>query len=172
MTCTCFSVEDRFNKRAYVLLDEALTWAEANDRCRQGDNDYLAVANNDELFNFLKGMLDAYRTQGGSANGTWIDGKFDNSTDAWNCESNSNSFAYNYEDICQPGMPWANEEPADADDSGHCVLVWHSSSDGVTNYWCNTKLPAICATKRYFICIFFSTRLHLVCLSAIFVIDV
>ena len=154
------------------MVDAALTWDEAKAKCAENGAGYLAEADSVEKFNFLKGMLDAYRTQGGSADGAWIDGKFDNATDAWNCESNSNSFAYNYEDICQSGMPWANEEPVDADDRGHCVLVWHSSSDGVTNYWCNTKLPAICATKRYFICIFFSTRLHLVCLSAICVIDV
>ena len=76
------------------MLDEALTWDEAYDRCRQGDYEYLAVANDEKLFKFLRGMYDEYVANGGSAIGAWIDGKFYNTTDAWNCESNAGNFAY------------------------------------------------------------------------------
>ena len=149
MTCTRSSVEDHYNKRAYVLLDEALTWDEAYDRCRQGDYEYLAVANDEKLFKFLRGMYDEYVANGGSAIGAWIDGRFYNTTDAWNCESNAGNFAYDYDYLCQSEMPWSNGEP-NRNDTEHCILVWYSRTDGVANYRCNVKLPAICATKRYF----------------------
>ena len=76
------------------MLDEALTWDEAYNRCRQGDNAYLAVANNVEEFDFLRGMYDEYHANGGSAEGVWIDGKFDPVTSTWNCESNYSPLRY------------------------------------------------------------------------------
>ena len=45
-------------------------------------------------------------------------------------------------------MPWSSVVP-NTGNNEHCVLVWHSSTDGVTKYSCNERLPAICATKRY-----------------------
>ena len=148
MTCTCSSVEHHYKKRAYVLLDEQLTWDEANDRCKEGDNAYLAVANDYKIFKFLRGMYDEYVANGGSANGVWIDGKYYPLTDTWQCDSNSNNNVYEYEDICQYDMPWSHREPNRLD-TEHCILVWYSRRDGVANYRCNARMPAICATKRY-----------------------
>ena len=141
----CCSVVDHFNNRAYVLLDESLTWAEARARCSEGNNGYLAVANNAEQFDFLRGMLDKYRSQGGAANGAWIDGRlYEPATAEWVCDA----YVYGSNYYCQPGMPWTHGEPSNLDFE-HCILVWFNKTDGVSNYVCNEKMPAICATFRY-----------------------
>ena len=131
------------------MLDEALTWAEARARCKEGSNEYLAVANSVEQFNFLRGMYDKYRANNGSADGVWIDGKFDAAANVWNCYSNYDNFAYDYNDVCQSDMPWSSGG-SNTGSNQHCILVWHANSDGVKNYGCSEKMPAICATKRYF----------------------
>ena len=123
------------------MLDEALTWAEARDRCSEGNNAYLAVANYDKKFDFLRGLYDKYRNQSGSAVGAWIDGKYDNASKTWHCDAGGLG-------ICSHRMPWSHGEP-NRNDTEHCVLVWYSRTDGVANYNCNKTMPAICATIRY-----------------------
>ena len=136
----CFSVVDHFYNRAYVLLDEALSWDAASDRCREGRNGYLAAAQNKEEFDFLRGMYDKYDAQGGSAIGAWIDGKYDNATKAWHCYSND-------DDACLSDMPWSVGKP-NRNETEQCILVWWSTTDGVVNHRCNSRMPAICATLR------------------------
>ena len=120
------------------MLDEVLTWNEARDRCSEGNNAYLAAADYDEQFAFLRGLYDKYRNQSGSAVGAWIDGKFDNATKTWQCGMGKCSFE----------MPWSRGEP-NREDTEWCLLVWYSRTDGVANYRCNATMPAICATIRY-----------------------
>ena len=146
--CVSCSVKGNFYNRAYYLLDEALTWTEARDSCREDNNGFLAVANNDNEFDFLRAMYDNYRSQGGSAIGAWIDGEYYNVTKKWHCHSNVN-YA-DRDDTCGNDMPWSHGEP-NRNDTEHCILVWYSRRDGVANYRCNATMPAICATYRYFI---------------------
>ena len=144
-----FSVADHFYKRRYVFLDEALTWDTAYKKCRAYRNGYLAAAKNDEEFDFLRGMYDVYRALGGNAIGVWIDGKYDNVTNEWRCYSYYNLYSSGlyYYDPCWNDMPWSHGEP-NRNDTEHCLLVWYSRRDGVANYRCNEKMPAICATFR------------------------
>ena len=133
---------DHFYNRPYYLLDEALTWARAEERCSEGNNGYLAAANSAEQFDFLRGLYDKYRNQSGSAVGAWIDGIYDSDAKMWRCHSNEF-------DTCPSDMPWSHGEP-NRNDTEHCILVWYSRTDGVANYNCNKTMPAICATNRYF----------------------
>ena len=125
------------------MIDEALTWDEARDRCSENNDGYLAVANKAYEFSFLRGMYDKYRRQGGTANGAWIDGKFDNATDKWVCDA----YIYGQNTDCNSDMPWTHGEPNNLDIE-RCALVWFTRTDGVANYMCNEKLPTICATYR------------------------
>ena len=145
--CVCFSVVDHFHNRRHFFIDKPLTWSEASDECRKTNDGYLAVANSEEEFDFLRGMYDEYVAQGGSAIGVWIDGTFDNDTKTWTCYSNYDDVYF--DDSCLDDMPWSFGEP-NRNETEHCILVWYSRTDGVANYRCNVKLPAICATKRYF----------------------
>ena len=144
--CVCYSVEDHFYNRAYYLIDEALTWAEARDRCSEGDAGFLAEAKNVEQFDFLRGMYDKYLAQGGDVIGAWIDGKYDPDRKAWPCNSYFDFDAY-YDDPCLKTMPLSTGEPSIVD-TMRCVIVWWQKTDGVANYRCDAKLPAICATYR------------------------
>ena len=136
----CSSFEDHFNSRAYYWLNEALTWDEARGRCSEGNNGFLAVANSKKQIEFLRGMYDEYRSRGGDAAGVWIDGKYDNATKTWRCYSND-------DDACVSDMPWSRGEP-NRNDTEWCILVWYSRTDGMANYRCNARMPAICATFR------------------------
>ena len=127
----------------YYWLDEALTWVEARDRCSEGNNGYLAVAKSKKQFDFLRGMYDEYRARRGDAAGAWIDGKYHNATKTWVCDSYIYVWYPNYMSY----MSWSFEEP-NGELTEHCVLVWHSRTDGVANYRCNARMPAICATFR------------------------
>ena len=142
-TCPCSRVEDHLKKRAYYLIDEALTWYEARDRCSKNGEGYLAEAHNAEQFDFLRGMYDKYRAQGGNANGAWIDGQFDNGTKEWVCDS----YIYGKNTDCMSAMPWTHGEPNNLD-TERCALVWFTRTDGVANYMCHEKMPVICATYR------------------------
>ena len=44
-------------------------------------------------------------------------------------------------------MPWTHGEP-NRIESEHCILVWYSRTDGVANFRCYEKMPAICAINR------------------------
>ena len=125
------------------MLDEVLTWTEARDRCSQDNNGYLAVAKNVQEFKFLRVMYDKYRSRGGDANGAWLDGTYTNSnnTNKWICDSNGEG------SDCPSKMPWTNGEPNNLD-TERCILVWFTRTDGVANYMCNERMPAICATYR------------------------
>ena len=127
----------------YYWLDEELTWDEARNSCSDGNNGYLAVANSDKQFKFLRGMYDEYIYQGGDALGAWIDGKFNNATKTWVCDSYIYVWYPNYMSY----MSCSFEEP-NGELTEHCVLVWHSRTDGVANYNCNQAMPAICAAYR------------------------
>ena len=132
---------DHFNAKAYYLIDEALTWAEASDRCAEGNAGYLAEAKDDKEFKFLRGMYDKYRTQGGDANGAWIDGTYDNITKQWMCDS------HGFGSDCLWDTPWSHGEPNRLHIE-RCLLVWFTRNDGVANYMCSERMPAICATYR------------------------
>ena len=126
------------------MLDDALTWTEARDRCSQGNNGYLAAANSDAHFAFLRGLYDKYRNQSGSAVGAWIDGKFDNATNKWVCDA----YVYGANIGCLAELLWATGAP-NHEDTDRCIGVWYQRPDGVANRKCNKKVPAICATFRY-----------------------
>ena len=134
-----FRVEQSFRNRGYYLVDATLTWDEAKAKCAENGAGYLAEADSVEKFNFLKGMLDAYRTQGGSAVGAWIDGKYDSATSKWQCAS------HQYHDIksCSPDMPGTWQ----AQTSG-CIRLLYSTTSGVVTHSCTEKMPAICAKYR------------------------
>ena len=99
------------------------------------------MANSVKKFKFLRGLYDEYRAKGGIAVGAWIDGKYDSAAETWHCESNGLGTT------CPPDMPWTYEEPNNVDDE-KCIIVWFTRTDGVANYRCNEKMPAICATFR------------------------
>ena len=128
----------------YVWLDEALTYDEANARCSEGNNGELAVANSKKQFEFLRGMYDEYRSRGGNAVGAWIEGKYDNASKIWRCKSN---YDFYYDDACRNTMPWTHGEP-NRIETEWCILVWYSRTDGVANFRCYEKMPAICAINR------------------------
>ena len=140
---SCFRVVDHFYSRPYYLLDEALTWARAEQRCSEGNDGYLAAANSAEQFDFLRGLYDKYRNQSGSAVGSWIDGKFDNATNKWVCDA----YVYGANTACLAEMLWASGEP-DHEDTDRCIGVWYQQPDGVVNCNCSKKGLAICATFR------------------------
>ena len=140
----CFRVEDRFKYRDYYLVDESLTWEQARARCSQNSDGYLAVAYSVEHFNFLKGMFDNYRSQGGSAAGAWINGKYTSSVSKWFCYD----YTYGYGPTCLAGMPWSNGEPGSLA-TEHCIRVAQTNTDGVVNGQCDDTMPAICAKFRY-----------------------
>ena len=132
------SVRDHYNNRTYFILDEALSWDEARARCNDSNEGHLAVANSVKEFKFLRGMYDEYRVKGDVAVGAWIDGEYDPVAKTWRCESNGPRTA------CRSGMPWSNKEPNRLN-SEHCIIVWYTRSDGVANFRCWEKMPAICA---------------------------
>ena len=136
-----FRVEDNFQNRAYYLLDEALTWTEARAKCSTNNAGYLAMANSAEHFTFLKGMFDNYRSQGGSAEGAWVNGVYEYSR--WLCHD----YIYGLEAACPSVMPWTSGEP-DNLPTEKCARVQHTKTDGLANYACTEKMPAICATFR------------------------
>ena len=144
-TGSCYSVEDHFQNRVYYLLDERLTWREARDSCSENNDGYLAAVNNKAQFNFMLGMFDKYRAQGGHFVSAWLDGKYEPATAMWRCDA----YVYGTKIRCQAAMPWAFEEPNNLDFDEHCILLWWSRTDGVVNYVCDALLPAICATHRY-----------------------
>ena len=116
------------------------------------------MANNKKQFDFLRGMYDEYRSRGGDAVGAWIDGKYDNATKTWHCYSNGDA-------ACVSDMPWSMGQPLRSD-TARCILVWYSTTDGMTNHRCNAPMPAICATFRYNFYIMLSLvmpRKHLRC---------
>ena len=88
-------------------------------------------------------MYDKYRAQGGNANGAWIDGKFNNGTNKWVCDA----YIYGKSPDCMSDMPWTHGEPNNLD-TERCILVWFTRTDGVANYMCHEKMPAVCATSR------------------------
>ena len=134
---TFSSVRVYYNSRTYFILDEALSWDEARARFNDSNEGHLAVANSVKEFKFLRGLYDEYRAKGGVAVGAWIDGEYDPVAKTWHCDSNGPRTA------CRSGMPWTYKEP-NRMNSEHCIIVWHSRSDGVANFRCWEKMPAIC----------------------------
>ena len=134
-----YRIEGSHRYRAYYLVDATLTWDEAKAKCSENGAGYLAEADSVERFNFLKSMLDAHRSQGGSAVGAWIDGKYDSATSKWHCET----YKYNSDVNCSPDMPGTWK----AQTSG-CIRLFYSSTSGVVTHSCSEKMPAICATYR------------------------
>ena len=138
------SVVGLFNNRLYYLVDEALTWSEARNRCSQDNSGFLASsAYSVQQFNFLRGLYDEYRAKNGTAIGAWIDGQYDSEAKEWHCKS----FWYGRHGRCPNDMKWSHGEP-NRNDTEHCILVWYSRRDGVANYRCDARMPAICAAHR------------------------
>ena len=125
------------------MIDELLKWPEAVDRCREvAYGGYLAVASNAAEFTKLRAVYDAWHRRGGQAAGAWIDGYRLESTGPWYCISEPR-------DYCPSTMKWSANEPNRLA-SEKCVVVWHSRADGVANYGCTRKLPAICGRRIQF----------------------
>ena len=139
--CVCGpSVVDKFaGLVTYYMPNDTLTWSEAAAKCGQGNGGYLATVFSADMFTFLKGMYNQYIAKGGNADGAWIDGKYNTGSKVWQCQGHS---------PCYGGIPWSVNEPNYLD-TEHCVLVWRTHDDGVINYSCDVKFPAICMASRY-----------------------
>ena len=79
---------------------------------------------------------DWIQNDGGQAAGAWIDGYRVLDYGFWYCY-------YSGSTACPASMPWSAGEPNRAE-TEKCLAVWHSRTDGVANYDCAQKLPAIC----------------------------
>ena len=95
------------------------------------------MAGDAKAFILLRSVFDEYRADSGGVVGVWLDGKQD-AGGFWQCDSNERE--------CGPDMPWVNGAPPQLN-SGYCVLIWHSRSDGVASYPCTKRMPAICEVK-------------------------
>ena len=134
----CFSYSKTYKGHKYVVIEGAHTMNESAVACKGQGGGALAIAYSNGTFNALRQLYDQYQDEYeyGLVVGMWLDGRRDDeAAGVWRCESDTVD--------CGANMPWSAGEPNRLN-TEHCVVVWHSRTDGVANYVCTRKLPAIC----------------------------